>query len=386
MKFLKFAALALLLSAGFTACSDDDPIAPSPNPDPVTPDSTVHTRGEAGFYVVNQGNMGVLDGTLDFFTADGQTRTAGIFYSANDKMSVGDSPQKPVIYGTKLYIPVYSAGLVWVVDATTAKVVASIKTAEPEAVCGAEGYLFISNNDGNVTRVDTTDYSKTETIAVGPNPAGMTTTDGKVYVSISDGYNYANGYVDGFKVAEVDAKTFTKTRDIKVGMNPGDITADDYGNVFVVCRGDYGATVSTIYKFTPATMSEASAFCPGTLIAVDNQQRTSRATAATSPLIVLNAVTDYSNWPNVQTVVTSALYNGVTGEKVTDGFLASDNLPVSPIAVDINPTTHEVYVCSDSSVGSDQYTTPGYIKVYSASGTYLRTLTTGVHPFGVAFK
>lgn len=383
MKFLKFAALALLLSAGFTACSDDDlAVGPSPNPDPVIP-----TRGEGGFYVVNQGNMGVLDGTLDFFSADGQTRTAGIFQSVN-KQSVGDSPQKPVIYGSKLYIPVYSANLVWVINTTTSKVEASIKTNQPEAVCGAEGYLFVANNDGNVTRVDTTDFSKAQTLAVGPNPAGLTTTGGKVYVSISDGYNYANGYVDGFKVAEVDAKTFTKTRDITVGMNPGDITSDNYGNVFVVCRGDYGATVSTIYKFTPATSSEASAFCPGTLIAVDNQQRTSRATDATpgDQLIVLNAVSDYSDWPNVKTVVTSALYNSVTGEKLTDSFLASDELPLSPTTVDINPTTHEVYVCSDATTGADQYTTPGCIKIYSATGTYLRTLTTGVHPFGVAFK
>lgn len=379
MKFLKYAALALLVSVGFTACSDDDPITPQPTP----------VRGEGGFYVINQGNMGVLDGTLDFFTADGQTRTAEIFKTANDKKSLGDSPQKPVIYGSRLYIPVYSAGLVWVIDAATSKVEGSIKTAQPEAVCGADGYLFIANNDGNVTRVDTTDFSKAETLAVGPNPAGLTTTGGKVYVSISDGYNGYNKYANGFKVAEIDAKTFTKTRDIKVGMNPGDITADNYGNVFVVCRGDYDKIKSAIYKFTPSTSAEAAdSLFAGSLIAVDNQQRTSRSTDATphEQLIVLNAVSDYSNWPNVKTVVTSALYNSVTGEKVTDGFLASDNLPVSPIAVDINPTTHDVYVCSDSSVGSDQYTTPGYIKVYSASGTYLRTLTTGVHPFGVAFK
>lgn len=377
MKFLKYAALALLVSVGFTACSDDDPITPQPTP----------VRGEGGFYVINQGNMGVLDGTLDFFSADGQTRTASIFQTANGQ-SLGDSPQKPVIYGSRLYIPVYSAGLVWVVNTTTSKIEASIKTNQPEAVCGAEGYLFIANNDGNVTRVDTTDFSKAETLAVGPNPAGLTTTDGKVYVSISDGYNYANGYVDGFKVAEIDAKTFTKTRDIKVGMNPGDITADNYGNVFVVCRGDYGKIKSAIYKFTPSTSAEAAdSLFAGSLIAVDNQQRTSRSEAVlNTQLIVLNAVSDYSDWPNVKTVVTSALYNSVTGEKITDNFLAADNLPLSPISVDINPTTHEVYVCSDATTGADQYTTPGCIMIYSASGSYLRTLTTGVHPFGVAFK
>ena len=41
LKHLKFAAIALLLTIGFTACSDDEP---TPTP--------YHPRGEKGCYVV----------------------------------------------------------------------------------------------------------------------------------------------------------------------------------------------------------------------------------------------------------------------------------------------------------------------------------------------
>ena len=57
-------------------------------------------------------------------------------------------------------------------------------------------------------------------IQVGPNPACLVVAKNYLYASISDGYNYANGYANGKKVAKIDLKTFTKTKDIAVGMNP----------------------------------------------------------------------------------------------------------------------------------------------------------------------
>lgn len=374
-KNIKLVAAALLICAGFTACSEDEPVIPTT---PTTP-----LRGEQGFYVINQGNMGVLDGTLDFFSTD-STRSEGIFKAVNNK-SLGDTPQRAVLYGSKLYLPVFTENKVWVLDANTARVIAEVNTNQPEAVCGANGYVFVSNNDGYVTRVDTTSFTASAPLAVGPNPANMTTYNNKVYVSISDGYNSGNGYANGFKVAEIDAAQFNVTRNITVGMNPGDITSDNEGNIYVVCRGDYGATPSKVWKFNVSN-GEAAAMCEGSLIAVNNQQRTSRTTGKQDVLYVLNVQTDYSNWSNISNVITSAVYNTATGEKVADNFLSAENLPANPIAIDVCPTDGNLYICSDATTGADAFTTPGYIKVYNASGAYIKTLTTGVHPFGVVFK
>ena len=376
MKFfknIKLVAAVLLICAGFTACSEDEPKVID----------TQFLRFEHGFYVINQGNMGVLDGTLDFFKADG-TRFESVFKTINEK-SLGDTPQRAVLYGSKLYLPVFTENKVWVLDANTARVLAEVNTNQPEAVCGANGYVFVSNNDGYVTRVDTTSFTASAPLAVGPNPANMTTYNNKVYVSISDGYNSGNGYANGFKVAEIDAAQFNVTRNITVGMNPGDITSDNKGNIYVVCRGDYGATPSKVWKFN-VNHGEATAMCEGSLIAINNQQRTSRTTGKQDVLYVLNVHTDYSQWPNFSNTITSAVYNTTTGELLADNFLPADNLPANPIALDICPTDGTLYICSDASTGADASTTPGYIKVYNANGAFVKTITTGVHPFGVVFK
>ena len=372
-KNIKLVAAALLICAGFTACSEDEPKG-------ITVD---YFRFEQGCYVLNQGNMSVLDGTLDFFKTDG-TRFESVFKSVNEK-SLGDSPQRAVLYGSRLYLPVFTENKVWVLDANTARVIAEVNTNQPEAVCGANGYVFVSNNDGYVTRVDTTSFTASAPLAVGPNPANMTTYNNKVYVSISDGYNSGNGYANGFKVAEIDAVQFNVTRNITVGMNPGDITSDNKGNIYVVCHGDYGATPSKVWKFN-VSHGEAAAMCEGSLIAVNNQQRTSRTTGKQDVLYVLNVHTDYSQWPNFRNTITSAVYNTTTGELVADNFLPADNLPANPIALDVCPTDGSLYICSDASTGADASTTPGYIKVYNANGAFVKTITTGVHPFGVVFK
>ncbi len=370
-KQIKFAAIALLLSVGFAACSDD------PTPDPEVP-----VRGEAGLYVINQGNQGnKLASTINFISADGTTNVSSMFQTANNQ-ALGSTAQKPIIYGSKIYIPMFDNDLVWVADANTLKIVAKIETKEPEAVCASEGYVFVNNNDGYVTRVDTTNFA-TSQIEVGPNPAslGITAYKGKVYVSISDGNNYANNYENGKKVAVIDAKTFTKEQDIAVGLNPGQITTDAYGNVFVVCLGNYADIASEVWKIDHAT-GVASKFCDGTHIATRGaQDRGSRAQAAEDALYVINSATD---WTTYTTTLTSTVYSTITGAVVIESFLPSDNQPAAVTAIDINPSTGDVYVCSDAA--QYDYSSPGYINIYNANGTFLRRASAGVHPYGVVFK
>ena len=372
-KHIKFAALALLLSVGFAACSDD----PTPDPNPEVP-----VRGEAGLYVINQGNQGnKLASTINFISADGATNVSSMFKTANNQ-ALGSTAQKPIIYGSKIYIPMYDNNLVWVADANTLKIVAKIETNEPEAVCASEGYVFVNNNDGYVTRVDTTNFAASK-IEVGPNPAslGITAYEGKVYVSISDGNNWANNYANGKKVAVIDAKTFTKEQEIPVGLNPGQITTDAYGNVFVVCLGNYADVASEVWKIDRAT-GVASKFCDGTHIATRGaQNRGSRAQAAEDALYVINSVTD---WATYTTTLTSTVYSTITGAVAIESFLPSDNQPAAVTAIDINPATGDVYVCSDAA--QYDYSSPGYINVYNANGTFLRRASAGVHPYGVVFK
>lgn len=359
MKQLKLLAIGLMAALAFTACSDDD--GPTFTTDPV--------EQMSGAYVINQGNYyGGVDGTMDrlALTAD-STYTQSIFSAANGQ-SLGSSPQGAVVYGSRIYVPMYAENLVWVMDKTTARIVASIQTNEPEAICATEGYVFVSNNDGYVSRIDTLTLAIDSHEAVGPNPAQMCTTGGKVYVSISDGYNYGNGYADGCRVAEIDALTGKKVKDIAVGVNPGPIAADADGRVFVVCRGNYADIASAVWAIQ-AGVTEGSELAPASLIAVNG-----------TTLYVVNSVTD---WGTNQTVVDFKTYDTTTGNLHADDFLAGQPKAPAPQAININPQNGDIYVCSDRS--SAEYDKPGLLYIYKADGTHLKTFATGIHPMGVVW-
>lgn len=371
-KHIKLAAAVLLLSVGFVACSDDP--APTPTPTPV--------RGEAGMYIINQGNAyGKLASSIDFISfAEGGTNVSGMFQTANQQ-ALGMGAQKGVVYGSKVYIPMFDENKLWVADATTMKIVGSVQTNAPEAVCGSDGYVFVTNNDGYVTRIDTLELHADQPLEVGPNPSGITAFGGKVYAAISDGYNYSAGYVNGFKVAVIDAKTNTKQKDIAVGMNPTQITSDNLGNVFVVCMGNYADVLPKVWRITPD--DQAKAFCDGSLIACDNQQRTSRNEANVDLLYVINSVTD---WNTYVTTVTGAVYTTTTNEAeaLPTSFLNAEHMPAAPTAIDINPTNGHIFVCSDLS--SSDYSSPGYVMEYTINGGFVKQHQAGVHPYGVMFK
>lgn len=366
LKQLKFAAIALLVAVGFTACSEDDP---APNLAPL--------RGEAGMYVINQGNSnGNVAGALDFIAQNG-TKTDSVFFKANGQL-IGDNPQKPIIYGSKMYVPVYKSGLVWVLDANTATVINSVHTSQPEAVCASNGHVYISNNDGFVTRIDTTTYTKSAPLAVGPNPYGIAAANGKVYVACSDAYG--NGYANS-AIAVIDEATFSKVKSItNEGIkDPWEMATDNSGNVYVTTP----YTANKVWKID--ANDNVSALCDGTYIATNTQNRTSRATGKQDLLYVIHAVTD---WSTYTTTISSSVYNAATGAQLSNNFLQTpantDEYTFAPICMDVNPANGDIYVCSDN--GSGGYANPGYINVYTSNGAFSKRIATGIHPYGVIFK
>lgn len=374
LKQLKFAAIALLVAVGFTACSDDEP-TPAPAP----------LRFGAGMYVINQGNQSSkVNGTLDFIAQNG-TKTDSVFFKANGQL-IGDNPQKPIIYGSKMYVPVYESNRVWVLDANTATVIASVQTNQPEAVCASNGHVYISNYDGFVTRIDTTTYTKSAPLAVGPNPYGMAAANGKVYVACSDANNYGAGYANS-AIAVIDEATFSKVKSLtNEGIkDPWDMVADNSGNVYFTTIA-FGTT-NKVWKID--ANDNVSALCDGTYIATNSQNRTSRATGKQDLLYVINVVTDKVTY--AITSISSSVYNAATGAQVSNNFLQTPanttEYAFFPICMDVNPTNGDIYVCSDNGSGSyASYSTPGYINVYTSNGAFSKRIATGIHPYGVIFK
>lgn len=360
LKHLKLALIALSATLLFTACSDDE--------GEEVKKVVTTTTSEA--LIVNQGNqLGGVAGTLSLLDMTSGTLTDGVFQAANSQ-SLGDTPENAVYHGSKLYIAVYGSNLVWVLDASTKQILQQVTTNEPEWIEADGAYVYVANNDGNVTRIDTASY-ETKTVAVGPNPAGMAASRGYLYVSISDGYNYSGGYADGKRVAKVNLTTFTKEGDIAVGMNPGKVVADAAGNVFVVCNGDYYTIMPKVYKISADSQTAEEAY-DGNQIAVNPQL---------DVLYVLNTTTD---WTTGASTTTYAAYSTTTGDALTTNFATNTDLPASPTGLFVDYNTNHVFIPSDRSAFG--YASQGDVYEFDQHGTFLKKYAAGIHPYAVAFR
>lgn len=385
-KLFYFAAIALMTSLAFTACSDDDPEGDIDPPTPAPTDSTSNdsTSGAESArpraYVINQGNYyGGVNGSIGLFDIDSLAYTDDYFYAVNGQ-SLGDSPQGAILYGSKIYVPMYGSDLLWVLNASTLEVVASVATNDPEGVTGAGGYVFVTNNDGYVSQIDTASYQVVNHVEVGPNPANITTYGNYVYASISDGYNYSNSYADGRRVAVIDAQTGEVTDTIGVGMNPGQIVADSNGNLFVLNRGDYYTVMPTISVISAATnqvvhtidfpLTVASGTTPGAVIATDDVN-----------LYILSYYADYYTGNVTSTLSTFSAYSGTF---ISTNILGDDAEIGSPVSIDIDNSNGNIYICSD--VNANGYAETGRLHIFNAAGERVTSVSTGIHPCGVVFK
>ena len=194
------------------ACADEERKLPPTSP-----------AGEGSFLaslVLHQGNQATrLPGGYTLIDTEHQTVNHDAFLSVNGKL-LGDTPQEAIQYGAKIYIPCYGSNLVQVVDATSHRLIKSIPTQAPEGVAAQGKYVFVTNNDGFLSRIDTASLAVDLQTAVGPNPAGVLALNNYIYVAISDGYNYKEGYKQGFKVVKLHPNTLEQVGAIRVGMNP----------------------------------------------------------------------------------------------------------------------------------------------------------------------
>jgi DNA-binding beta-propeller fold protein YncE len=149
------------------------------------------------------------------------------------------------------------SGYVAVMNSVSAKFIDTInfivsgQNREPENIAASGNKIFVSCNDGKVAVIDTATLSIVKDIEVVANPAQMTISGDKLYVSNTGGFNI-NGIFDS-TVSIIDLGSLTETGKITVGSNPGSITADNAGNLYVACTGNYGSIGPKLVKVSLST-------------------------------------------------------------------------------------------------------------------------------------
>lgn len=232
--------IAALSTLCFTACDNDD--------DNVVVDIPVVYKG---MFVLNQGNMGKnIPGSITNINLKKGESVQNVFMAANDR-TVGDSPQTGIIYGGKMYVGVHGSGTLEIMDKNTLRSVKMLALtgvyAGPRSLAAKDGKVYMSLYDGYVARLDTLSMEVDKKIKVGPNPDGIAILGNYLYVTNSDGMNYLNGYANGYSVSKIDLSTFTEECKIPVAMNPTKIATDGQ-DVFVISMGNYTAEYPSILQ------------------------------------------------------------------------------------------------------------------------------------------
>lgn len=353
----KMILMAAALST-FTACSDDDE-NDIPEP-PVVPTETV------GAYILNTGNWGGNDASIQYLDLEKGTISNDLYAAANGE-NLGDLGQDLCLYGSKLYATVSESSKVVIMD-KQCKVIKSIPLAnkegqplKPRYMTAVDGNVYFTAYDGTVSRLDTLSLGITGTVEVGDHPEALTNANGKLYVNIS-------GYGKGKSVAVVDIKTFTKTKDIEVVLNPYTqcITGDD-GYVYMVSNGNYAGNpkkpesewiYQAMQRIDPKT-DEVKNICPATYIANKGDK-----------MYIL-----YAEYYLPDTHKAS-IYDLKTGKE--SAFIDIASIP-SPNSMHIDPITGDVYI------SNTPYGAAADLMIYDKDGNFKKKLSTGYSTSKVVF-
>ena len=223
-------------------------------------------------FVLNEGQMGANNATLDFLRrSDGQYIT-GAFKKMNPSAAagLGDVGNDIAIHGDEVWMVINNSGLVEVVSAADETEIAVVEIPTPRNVAFDDKYAYVTswagafatygadytisdsaNPKGCVYRIDLSTKKLAGSVEVGYQPEGIACYDGKLYVANSGGissqlpplYAYDN------TVSVIDTKSFAVTRTVKVEVNLKNVYADGKGHIFVTSLGNYYDVHSGLYMF-----------------------------------------------------------------------------------------------------------------------------------------
>jgi YVTN family beta-propeller protein len=309
------------------------------------PAQTIVPKVTTGVYSLNQGNYGSNNTTLTYYDFATATATTD-YYKTINGFGLGDTGSDFIIYGGKVYIVMNVSGNVAVADALTAKYIDTISFTSggfnkgPENIVGYGSQVFVSSTDGTVSVIDTGSLAVVKSITVGENPAQMAISGTNLYVSNTGGFS---AQFDS-TLSVIDLNTLSEITKITVGKNPGCIAADNSGNIYVACTGDYNTVLPSLVKVNTGTNSvlKSADTAVGTLRYFNNY---------------LYVTGGYLGIPTVRVLSTTDF------SVVSNNFISDGTQITTPYGLDIDPATGDVYV-SDAK----DYVSAGVVFCFDKNG------------------
>ena len=353
MKTIKFSLLAIALIASIISCKKED----TPTQPPV--------ETTTGAYVLSEGSFNGNNTMFTYYDFGTSTPTTDFYQSMNGS-GLGDTGNDMFIHGSKLYIVMNVSSYLEVDNAATAKSIkkiplkdASSQPLKPRYVVGYKDKVFVSCWNGTVAVIDTTNLTIDKFITVGANPEQMAVVGTNLYVANSGGIT--PGYDS--TVSVIDLNSLTETSRITVGTNPSAMAADDAGNIYVGCTGDYSSIGPKLVKVntTGNTITKSADTAVGKIRFYKG---------------LLYTTGGYLGSPYVRTLSTTD-FSATSPNFVTDGTTIT-----TPYALNIDETTGDVYIGD-----AKDYSSPGEVFCFDKNGKKLFSFSVspGLNPNTVVF-
>lgn len=342
-----------------TGCREDETIFLSS--DTIVTEPLVSGNIE-GFYLLNEGNMGMNRASLDMFNYRTGVYTKDIYSERNPNVvkELGDVGNDLKIYGNKLYAVINCSNKVEVMDKWTTKRIKKIDIPNCRYLAFYKDKAYVSSYAGPVAidpnaeigfvaEIDTATLEITRKVEVGYQPEEMVVHNGKLYVANSGGYRVPNY---DHTVSVIDLETFTEIKKIDTGINLLRMAIDKRGDIYVSSRGDYYNT-------------------PPNLFVIDS--KTDKMTKQLDiPVMEMCMVGDslyyYSvAWSYItnSNTITYGILDTKTKQIVSDRIITdgTDKQIMIPYGLQVNPETREVYICD-----AQNYVVTGYLYCFSPEG------------------
>ncbi len=230
-------ALGLLLSS----CLKDKTSQHFPTLEPA--------RDTEAIFVLNQGNYGANNASLDYYNYTQRQFTKHFFTKSNENLGeiLGDAATDMLIYGSHLYISLYGSHCVLVLRTQDASYTARISIPSPRHLTAHEGKVYVTSyigpdrstngTKGAVYPIDTVTQTVGQSCKVGYQPEGITAYNGLLYVCNS---GRARPPEFDSTVSVLVTNPLRLLYHIPVGKNIQQIAADQYGNLWVNALSSQG--------------------------------------------------------------------------------------------------------------------------------------------------
>lgn len=332
---------ALTLPLAFTGCKKDDPENPADN-----------TFKGNGTFIICEGAFNQGNGRIDFWNKHTDSLKTNIFQAVNDA-PLGDVVQSMVYVNDRAYITVNNSGKIEVVDPVdfTSKGTISTGLTSPRYVnVVSSGKAYVSDLfSGSVAILNTSTLAVTGSIAIPGWTEEMLTDNGKTWIT--------NGMKNYTYIVQNDAVTDS----VDVGYGSTAIRKDNAGKIWILTGGNYPPNMvpSKLSRVNPATN--------------DVEWSYDFADFGASKLRL-----------SPDKTLLYFLYGGKVYRKNTgDTGNPAEFISVSGktfYGINVDPDNGNIWLGD-----AGDFSSAGTVYVYSASGSQIKTFTTGVVPTDFVF-